>query len=165
LQAAELGQFGECRTQILGGGQDRVTKLVLLLTAIRSSVWDLLGSVKSMFVSFSEDTDRTGLELCKSFSEKALRISSVESIVTKRVAVGEPFVKVLTLATKRLNARRREIDRRAFFVSTQSFAGFQRLLRFVGPNRGALYLQRDFRLSNATFKVAPVGAKNRSRTL
>ena len=75
------------------------------------------------------------------------------------------FVKVLTLATKRLNARRREIDRRAFFVSTQFFAGFLRFSRFAGPNRRALCLQRDFRLSNATFKVAPAGAKNRSRTL
>jgi hypothetical protein len=69
------------------------------------------------------------------------------------------------LATNRLNARRREIDRRAFFVSTQLFAGFLRFSRFAGPNRRALCLQRDFRLSNATFKVAPAGAKNRSRTL
>jgi hypothetical protein len=75
------------------------------------------------------------------------------------------FVKVLTLATKRLNARRREIDRRAFFVSTQSFAGFLRFSPIAGPIRRALCLQRDFRLSNATFKVAPAGAKNRSRTL
>jgi len=38
------------------------------------------------------------------------------------------------LATKRLNARRREIDRRAFFVFTQLFAGFLRFSRFAGPN-------------------------------
>jgi len=69
------------------------------------------------------------------------------------------------LATKRLNARRREIDRRAFFVSSHFFAGFQRFSRFAGPNRRALCLQRDFRLSNATFKVTSAGAKNRSRTL
>ena len=75
------------------------------------------------------------------------------------------FVKVLTLATKRLNARRREIDRRAFFVSTQFFAGFQRFSRSASPIRRALCLQRDFRLSNATFKVAPAGARNRYRTL
>ena len=78
---------------------------------------------------------------------------------------GGAFVKVLTLATKRLNARRREIDRRAFFVSTQFFEGFQRFWRPAGPNRRALCLQRDIRLSNATFKVAPDGAENRSRTL
>jgi hypothetical protein len=52
------------------------------------------------------------------------------------------FVKVLTLATKRLNARRREIDRRAFFVFAQSFAGFLRFSRFAGPNRRDLCLQR-----------------------
>jgi hypothetical protein len=75
------------------------------------------------------------------------------------------FVKVLTLATKRLNARRREIDRRAFFVSTQFYAGFLHFSRFAGPNRRALCLQRDFRLSNETFKVTSVRAKNRSRTL
>lgn len=75
------------------------------------------------------------------------------------------FVKVLTLATKRLNARRREIDRRAFFVSTQFLAGFERFSRSAGPGRRPLCLQRDFRLSNATFKVAPVSAKNRPRTL
>jgi hypothetical protein len=69
------------------------------------------------------------------------------------------------LATKRLNARRREIDRRAFFVSTQFFAGFERFSRSAGPNDRDLCLQREFRLSNATFKVAPAGAKNRSRTL
>jgi len=69
------------------------------------------------------------------------------------------------LASKRLNARRREIDRRAFFVSTQFFAGFQRFSRSACPNRRVLCLQRDFRLSNATFKVAPAGAKNWSRTL
>jgi hypothetical protein len=69
------------------------------------------------------------------------------------------------LATKGLNARRREIDRRAFFVSTQFFAGFLRFSRFAGPIRRALCLQRDFRLSNATFKFASAGAKIRSRTL
>jgi hypothetical protein len=69
------------------------------------------------------------------------------------------------LATKRLNARRREIDRRAFFVSTQFFVSFQHFPRVAGPIRRALCLQRDFRPSNVTFKVAPAGAKNRSRTL
>jgi len=69
------------------------------------------------------------------------------------------------LTTKRLNAQRREIDRRAFFVSTQFFASFLRFSRSAGPIRRALCLQRAFRLSNATFKVAPAGAENRSRTL
>ena len=78
---------------------------------------------------------------------------------------GGACVKVLTLTTKRLNARRREIDRRAFFVSSQLFVGFLRFSRFAGPNRRDLCLQRDFRLSNATFEVAPVNAKNRCRTL
>ena len=48
---------------------------------------------------------------------------------------GGAFVKVLTLATKRFNARRRELDRRAFFVSTQLFAGFPTLFAFRRPKR------------------------------
>lgn len=47
--------------------------------------------VNPMFVPLREETDRTGLELRKSLRCKALRISSAESIVTKRVAHGEPF--------------------------------------------------------------------------
>ena len=78
---------------------------------------------------------------------------------------GGACVKVLTLTTKRLNARRREIDCRAFFVSTQLFVGFLRFSRFAGPNRRALCLQRDFCLSNETFKVTSVRAKKRPRTL
>ena len=42
-------------------------------------------------VSLRHETDRMGLELRKSLLCKALRISSAESIVTKRVALGEPF--------------------------------------------------------------------------
>ena len=95
--------------------------------------------------------------------------SAEQRTVNPRVGGSSPpggaFVKVLTLATKRLNARRREIDRRAFFVSTQFLAGFERFSRSAGPGRRPLCLQRDFRLSNATFKVAPVSAKNRPRTL
>jgi hypothetical protein len=69
------------------------------------------------------------------------------------------------LTTKRLNARRREIDRRAFFVATQSFTAFLRFSRFAGQNSLALCLQGDFRLSKATFKVTLACAKKRSRTL
>jgi hypothetical protein len=47
--------------------------------------------VNSKFVPLREKTDRTGLELRKSLQCKALRNSSAESIVTKRVALGEPF--------------------------------------------------------------------------
>ncbi len=39
----------------------------------------------------SEKTDRTGLEIRKSFAAKGLRMSSAESIVTKRVALAELF--------------------------------------------------------------------------
>ena len=57
-------------------------------------------------------------------------------VVNWPVIVSSPVwgacVKVRTLATKRLNARRREIDRRAFFVSTQSFTAFLRFSRFAG---------------------------------
>jgi hypothetical protein len=44
-----------------------------------------------MFVPLRSETDQTGLELRKSFLGKALRILSAESIVTKRVALVEPF--------------------------------------------------------------------------
>lgn len=86
---------------------------------------------------------------------------TVNPLVAGSSPAGGAFAKVLTLATKRLNARRREIDRRAFLVTTQFLAGFRHLSRCAGPNGHALCLQRDFRLSNATFKVASVGAKNR----
>jgi hypothetical protein len=53
--------------------------------------------------------------------------------VNQRVAGSSPvqgaFVKVLTLATKRLNARRREIDRWAFFVSRQEIKGICELFK------------------------------------
>jgi len=42
-----------------------------------------------MFVPLRTKTDRTGLELRKSLQCKDLRSSSAESIVTKRVALGE----------------------------------------------------------------------------
>jgi hypothetical protein len=45
--------------------------------------------VNSMFVPLREKIDRTGLELRKSIRCKALRNSSAEGIVTKRVALGE----------------------------------------------------------------------------
>lgn len=46
-------------------------------------------SVNSLFEPLREETDQAGLELRKSLHRKALRISSAESIVTKRVALGE----------------------------------------------------------------------------
>lgn len=42
-----------------------------------------------MFAPLREETDRTGLEIRKPFLAKGLRISNAESIVTKRVALGE----------------------------------------------------------------------------
>jgi|688.fasta_scaffold188900_4 hypothetical protein len=51
----------------------------------------LRGCVNLMFVPLRSETDQTGLELRKSFLGKALRILSAESIVTKRVALVEPF--------------------------------------------------------------------------
>ncbi len=42
-----------------------------------------------MFEPLRKQTDHTGLELRKFFRRKALRILSAESIVTKRVALGE----------------------------------------------------------------------------
>jgi hypothetical protein len=42
-----------------------------------------------MFEPLRSETDQTGLELRKSFPGKGLRSSSAESIVTKRVALGE----------------------------------------------------------------------------
>ena len=66
-------------------------------------------------------------------------LTQLASAVVNPIVVGSSpvrgaFVKVLTLATKRLNARRREIDRRAFFVSTKLFPGFQRFSRFAGQS-------------------------------
>jgi len=61
-----------------------------------------------------------------------------------RVALGEPFVKVRTLATKAVNARHREIHRRAFFVSTQSFAGFYRSVPLQLPNPTRSRFERRF---------------------
>jgi hypothetical protein len=57
---------------------------------------------------------------------------------------GEPFVKVRTLATKAVNARHREIHRRAFFVSTQSFAGFYRSVPLQLPNPTRSRFERRF---------------------
>ena len=42
-----------------------------------------------MFEPLRRETDRAGLEIRKSFQVKGLRMSSAESIVTKRVALAE----------------------------------------------------------------------------
>jgi len=51
---------------------------------------------------------------------------------------------VRTLATKAVNARHREIDRRAFFVSTQSFAGFYRSVPLRLPNPPRSLFEKRF---------------------
>jgi hypothetical protein len=47
--------------------------------------------VNLMFVPLRSETYQTGLEIRKPFLVKGLRMSSAESIVTKRVALGELF--------------------------------------------------------------------------
>jgi hypothetical protein len=48
--------------------------------------WCQQSGVNLLFEPLRRETDQTGLELRKSFQGKALRMSSAESIVTKRVA-------------------------------------------------------------------------------
>ena len=56
-----------------------------------------------------------------------LRVSKRESLARVRRGLRSgSFRQRYTLATRRLNARRREIDSRAFFVSVQSFVAFLR---------------------------------------
>jgi len=57
--------------------------------------------------------DRTGLELRKSMLSNTLRLPGKESIVTKRVALGELSL-FLRKKRRKVNAGRREIDARRF---------------------------------------------------
>ena len=61
---------------------------MLLGRAASDLIWNR-GGVNSLFEPLRVETDQTGLELRKSLHCKALRTSSAESIVTKRVALGE----------------------------------------------------------------------------
>ena len=63
----------------------------MLLGKAASDMIRRRSGVNSLFEPLREETDQTGLELRKSLHRKALRISSAESIVTKRVALAEPF--------------------------------------------------------------------------
>ena len=61
-------------------------------------------------------------------------MSSAESIVTKRVALAELSSEFEPLTTKRVNARHREIDRRAFFVSRQEITRICEFSRLGFPD-------------------------------
>ena len=74
------------------GGRDRRCKPRFPVDTKDEARTKLLntGGVNPLLVPLRQETDRTGLELRKSLHCKALRISSAESIVTKRVALAEP---------------------------------------------------------------------------
>ena len=78
-----------------------------------------------MFVPLREKTDRTALELCKSLCGKVLRNSSTESIVTKRVALGEPFRIGSNLSQSGKHKKPRR-GSRLFSYKSRVFLGFQR---------------------------------------
>ena len=71
----------------------------MLLGKAASDMIRRRGGVNSLFEPLREETDQTGLELRKSLHRKALRISSAESIVTKRVALAELFCDVASSPT------------------------------------------------------------------
>ena len=63
----------------------------------------------------------------------AFQSARVSGRFEERFARGA-FVKVLTLASKRLNARHREIDRRAFFISRQEITRICEFFGLGSPN-------------------------------
>ena len=109
--------------------------------------------------------DRTGLELRKSNALNVLRFLGRESIVTKRVALGELSSEFELWRPKELTPgiERSTAGRFSFLGrKSQGFASFSR----PGPTtRCALCSKKDFWSASATFKVALESAENRSRTL
>ena len=118
-----------------------------------------------MFVPLRTKTDRTGLELRKSLQCKALRSSSAESIVTKRVALGELSSEFELWRPKELTpgVERSTAGRFSFLGrKSQRFVG---LLGSGRPTRCDLCSKRDFWSASATFKVALESAEKRVRTV
>ena len=109
--------------------------------------------------------DRTGLEPRKSILYSALRFRGKESIVTKRVAIGELSSEFELWRPKELTLgiERSMVERFSFLgKKPQGFASFSS----SGPiTHCDLCSKRDFWSASATFKVALESAKNRARTL
>jgi hypothetical protein len=73
----------------LGTTVEQKNKRFLLLRFRIAAILSV--DVNSKFEPLRTKTDRMGLGIRKSLRRKALRILSAESIVTKRVALAEPF--------------------------------------------------------------------------
>ena len=109
--------------------------------------------------------DLTALELRKSLLLRDLGISGKESIVTKRVALGELSSKFELWRPKDLTPGVERSTAGSFSFLGSKSQGFA-IFSSSGPTtRCDLCSKRDFRSASATFKFAPQSAKNRSGTL
>ena len=111
-----------------------------------------------MFVPLRTKTDRTGLELRKSLQCKALRISSAESIVTKRIALGEvafeelgPSIRVILRFRSKACLHDHVLDRLPRYFVTEPSHGLDDL----GVSPASLLTDANNRFADALLDAWP----------